>query len=286
MELIIITGMSGAGKSLASNALEDIGYYCVDNMPPALMPPFMQLCQQSTQDLDRVALCTDVRSGLLFEELLEVLPLLEETADSCRILFLDCNNETLRRRFKESRRHHPLAVDGCPMEKALQEERQMLAPLLEMADFRIDTTHLSTAQLKSRINAMFTDKPDTSMTIQILSFGFKYGFPAEADIMLDMRCLPNPYYVEELRYQTGNDQPVQDYVMSNPDAVEYLNRIETLLKHTIPLFQKEGRSQLVIAIGCTGGKHRSVTMVNQLARDLAGMTDRRILTYHRDLGRE
>ena len=286
MELMIVTGMSGAGKSQAVKALEDVGFYCVDNMPPALMAPFLQLCQQSTQSLDRVALVTDVRSGMLFEEFQAVLPQLEEAVDSCKILFMDCNAEMLRRRFKETRRNHPLAEDGRPIEQALQMERQLLAPLFDMADYRIDTTHLNTAQLKSRLAALFMSQPDTAMTVQILSFGFKYGYPAEADIMLDMRCLPNPYYVEELRALTGMDEPVQTYVMDNPDAVEYLERLAALLTHTIPLYQKEGRSQLVIAIGCTGGKHRSVTMVNKLAEKLSSMTSLRVLTYHRDMGRE
>ena len=286
MELMIVTGMSGAGKSQAVKALEDVGFYCVDNMPPALMAPFLQLCSQSTQPLDRVALVTDVRSGMLFEEFQAVLPQLEQAVDSCKILFMDCNAEVLRRRFKETRRNHPLQEDGRPIEQALQMERQLLAPLFDMADYRIDTTHLNTAQLKSRLAALFMSQPDTAMTVQILSFGFKYGYPAEADIMLDMRCLPNPYYVEELRALTGMDEAVQTYVMGNPDAVTFLEHITALLTHTIPLYQKEGRSQLVIAIGCTGGKHRSVTMVNKLAEKLTPMTDLRILTYHRDMGRE
>ena len=283
MELMIVTGMSGAGKSQAVKALEDVGFYCVDNMPPTLMLPFLQLCQQSTQTLDKVALVTDVRSGLLFDEFLQVLPTLETNVDHCHILFLDCNNEVLRRRFKETRRQHPLSEDGRPIEQALALERQMLAPLFEMADYRIDTTYLNSAQFKSRISDLFRDEPDTEMTVQIMSFGFKYGYPAEADIMLDVRCLPNPYYVEDLRRQTGMDQPVQDYVMSNPDAVKYLEHIKALLAHTIPLYRKEGRSQLVVAIGCTGGKHRSVTMVNELAKRFP---DHRLLTYHRDMGRE
>ena len=286
MELMIVTGMSGAGKSQAVKALEDVGYYCVDNMPPTLMLPFLQLCRQSTQTLDKVALVTDVRSGLLFDEFLQVLPTLEANADACHILFLDCNNEVLRRRFKETRRQHPLSEDGRPIEQALALERQMLSPLFEMADYRIDTTHLNTAQLKSRLADLFMSQPDTAMTVQILSFGFKYGYPAEADLMLDMRCLPNPYYVEELRQQTGMDKPVQDYVMSNPDAVKYLEHIKALLAHTIPLYRKEGRTQLVVAIGCTGGKHRSVTMANKLAAELEQLTDLRVLTYHRDMGRE
>ncbi len=286
MELMIITGMSGAGKSQATNALEDIGYYCVDNMPPTLMLPFLQLCRQSSQTLDKVALVTDVRCGLLFDELQQVLPQLEANVEDCRILFLDCSNEVLRRRFKETRRQHPLAEDGRPIEQAIQLERQMLSRLLEMADFRIDTTYLNAAQLKSRIADLFMTRPDTAMTVQMMSFGFKYGFPAEADLMLDLRCLPNPFYVEELRGKTGNDPEVQDYVMSNPDAVEYYNRVKALLDHTIPLYRKEGRSQVVVAIGCTGGKHRSVTLTNKLAHHLEQDDNLRVLIYHRDLGRE
>ncbi len=286
MELMIVTGMSGAGKSQASKALEDVGYYCVDNMPPALMVPFLQLCRQSSQDLNRVALVTDVRSGMLFEELQAVLPALTEAVECCHVLFLDCSNEALRRRYKETRRSHPLAEEGRPIEQALQMERQLLAPLYEMADYRIDTTHLTAAQLKSRLANLFAVRPEMAMTVQVLSFGYKYGFPAEADIMLDMRCLPNPFYVPELRPLTGMDPAVQDYVMDNPDAAAYLKHICALLGHTIPLYKKEGRSQLVIAIGCTGGKHRSVTMANRLADALKEMTDGQILVYHRDIGRE
>ena len=199
------------------------------------------------------------------------------------MLFLDCNTEVLRRRFKESRRTHPLANADCPIEEALAQERQLLAPLFEMADYRIDTTTLTSAQLKSRLSDLFRDEPDTEMKVQIMSFGFKYGYPAEADIMLDVRCLPNPYYVEELRPLTGMDKAVQDYVLDNPDAPIFLERLQALLNHLLPLYQKEGRSQLVIAIGCTGGKHRSVTMVNELAKAFA---NRPLLVYHRDMGRE
>lgn len=286
MELMIVTGMSGAGKSQASNALEDVGYYCVDNLPPALMAPFVELCRQSSQELNRVALITDVRAGTLFRELEAVLPTLQSAVDSCHILFLDCSNEVLRRRFKATRRQHPLAEEGRSTEQALEMERQLLAPLHEMADWRVDTTHLNAAQLKGRLTELFRQQGDTSMTVQVLSFGFKYGFPAEADIMLDMRCLPNPFYVEDLRPLTGMDEAVQNYVMSNPAAQEYLERIIALLGHTLPLYQKEGRSQLVIAIGCTGGKHRSVTMANRVAEALKGMTDGPVLAYHRDIGRE
>ena len=286
MELLIVTGMSGAGKSQAVSTLEDVGYYCVDNMPPALMAPFMDLCRQSSQNLKRVALVTDVRAGTLFAELLAVLPALQTAVDVCRILFLDCSNETLRHRYKEARRNHPLSEEGHSIEQALQAERKALAPLLEMADYRIDTTHLNNAQLKSRLADLFMKEPDTSMTVQIFSFGFKYGAPAEADIVLDMRCLPNPYYVEELRTLTGMEAAVQEYVMQSQDAQEYLKRMIALLEHSIPLYQKEGRRQLIIGIGCTGGKHRSVTMANQLADALKKQITCPILIYHRDIGKE
>ena len=172
------------------------------------------------------------------------------------------------------------------MEEALLEERRMLSPLYEMADYRIDTTHLNAAQLKGRVANLLMQQTGTAMAVQVMSFGFKYGFPAEADVMLDMRCLPNPFYIENLRPLTGNDAEVQDYVMSDPAATAYLERILALLSHTIPLYQKEGRSQLVIAIGCTGGKHRSVTMANRIAEALKSMTDGQVLSYHRDIGRE
>lgn len=284
MELIIVTGMSGAGKSLASNALEDLGYYCVDNMPPALMPPFLQLCRQSAQPLERIALVTDVRSGCLFEELQAVLPRLQAAAEVCRVLFLDCNNEVLRRRFKETRRQHPLAGDDRPIELALQQERLLLAPLFDTADYRIDTTYMSTAQLRSRLAEVFRDKLGASMTVHLMSFGFKYGYPAEADIMLDARCLPNPFYIDELRPQTGMDAPVQAYVMGNPDAVELLARITALLEHLLPLYEKEGRTQLSIAIGCTGGKHRSVTLCEALGDHIAALGYRTV-KMHRDASR-
>ena len=283
MEVIIVTGMSGAGKSQASHALEDLGFYCVDNMPPALMPPFLQLCRQSAQPLERVALVTDVRSGCLFEELQAVLPRLQAEADPCRILFLDCNNEVLRRRYKEARRQHPLATDDQPIDLALQQERLLLAPLFDTADYRIDTTFMTPAQLRSRLAEVFRDKLGAAMTVHLMSFGFKYGYPAEADVMLDARCLPNPYYIEELRPQTGMDLSVQEYVMSFPAAAELLVRITALLNHLLPLYQQEGRTQLSIAIGCTGGKHRSVTLVNKLAEQLS---EWKVLVHHRDMGKE
>lgn len=283
MEVIIVTGMSGAGKSQASHALEDLGFYCVDNMPPALMPPFLQLCRQSAQPLERVALVTDVRSGCLFDELQAVLPQLQAEADPCRILFLDCNNEVLRRRYKEARRQHPLATDDRPIDLALQQERLLLAPLFDMADYRIDTTFMTTAQLRSRLAEVFRDKLGAAMTVHLMSFGFKYGYPAEADMMLDARCLPNPYYIEELRPQTGMDLSVQEYVMSFPAATELLVRITALLNHLLPLYEQEGRTQLSIAIGCTGGKHRSVTLVNKLAEQLG---EWKVLVHHRDMGKE
>ncbi len=282
MERIIITGMSGAGKSQAVKALEDIGFYCVDNLPPALLPKFMELCAGNTEAPGRVAMVTDVRSGPMFDELFSSLEAMEKAGLPCRVLFLDCADETLCRRFKETRRRHPLAGEQDSTEAALEKERRILEPLVQRADYRIDTTHLGTAQLKQRITELFLEQPSSAMTIECMSFGFKYGFPAEADLMLDVRCFPNPFYVPSLKHQTGLDPEVQNFVLQAEETQEFLRRLYHLLDYLIPLYVGEGKSQLVIAIGCTGGKHRSVTVTEQLA---AYIRERghRVLTEHRDI---
>lgn len=285
MELLIVTGMSGAGKSLAVRALEDIGFYCVDNMPPVLMGKFAELCSQSTQPIQRVALVTDVRSGTMFETLEDALQAMKERGQDHRVLYLDCADEVLCRRYKETRRKHPLAGEDEPVEAALVKERRLLQPLADRADYRLDTTQLSTAQLKQQITAIFLEKPDSAMTIQCMSFGFKYGFPAEADVMLDVRCFPNPYYVPELKNQTGLDRPVREFVLASEDTREFLRRLYTMLDHLIPLYTKEGKTQLVIAIGCTGGKHRSVTIAEALAAHIR-QQGRRVLINHRDIDKK
>ncbi len=280
MEQLIITGMSGAGKSQAVKALEDIGFYCVDNLPPALIEKFMDLCDRGAEAPTRVALVTDVRSGPMFDDLHALLQGAKK--GDYKILFLDCDDQVLCRRFKETRRRHPLAGEEDTTEQALAKERRMLAPLAARADFLVDTTHLGTAQLKQRLCELFADTAENPMTIECMSFGFKYGFPAEADIMLDVRCFPNPFYVPELKQQTGLDAPVRDFVLASPDTQEFLTRLYHLLDHLIPLYINEGKSQLVVAIGCTGGKHRSVTVTEALVAHIAD-TGHRVLANHRDI---
>ena len=282
MQLIIVTGMSGAGKSQAVRALEDIGFYCVDNMPPKLMLKFAELCRQSTEPIRRVALVMDVRSGRMFDDLLASLRALSSAGQAYRVLFLDCSDEVLCLRYNETRRRHPLEDDNERVEDALIQERELLEPIAALADYRVDTTFLSTAQLKKQITDYFADEPGDTMTVRCMSFGFKYGFPAEADIMLDVRCFPNPFYVPELKHQTGLDRPVQEYVLHSEDTRLFLHNLYTLLDQLIPLYINEGKSQLVIAVGCTGGKHRSVTITEELARHIR-QTGHRALTAHRDI---
>ena len=281
MERLIVTGMSGAGKSQAVKALEDIGFYCVDNLPPALISKFMELCGHGEGAPDRMALVTDVRSGPMFEDLATALQMIDSTTPF-RVLFLDCDDQVLCRRFKETRRRHPLAGEEDSTEVALDRERQMLQPLAARADYLVDTTHLSTSQLKKRLCDLFLERPAEAMTIECMSFGFKYGFPAEADLMLDVRCFPNPFYVPHLKHLTGLDQEVRDFVLEAEDTQEFLRRLYHLLEHLIPLYVNEGKSQLVLAIGCTGGKHRSVTIAQQLAEHIIA-AGHRVVTNHRDI---
>lgn len=285
MELIIVTGMSGAGKSQAIKALEDIGYYCVDNMPPMLIQKFVELCSQSSEDIQRVALVMDVRSGKMFEDLQQTVLALQKDKQPLRILFLDCADEVLCRRFKETRRQHPLTDTNGGIETALQKERALLAPLAAIADYRVDTTHLSAGQLKAQITDIFSDGTMNTMTVQCMSFGFKYGFPSEADVMLDVRCFPNPYYIPELKDKTGLDQEVRDYVLGSSDTREFISRLTAMLDHLLPLYAGEGRTHLVVAVGCTGGKHRSVTIAGELAGHIV-QRGYRVTTQHRDIDKK
>lgn len=285
MELIIVTGMSGAGKSQAVKALEDIGYYCVDNMPPMLIRRFVELCSQSSEDIQRVALVMDVRSGKMFEDLQENVLALQKAKQALRILFLDCANEVLCHRYKETRRRHPLADEDGDIDTALQKERTLLAPIAAIADCRVDTTHLSAGQLKAQIADIFSVDGTGTMTVQCMSFGFKYGFPAEADLMLDVRCFPNPFYIPELKHKTGLDNEVRDYVLGSADTQEFLTRLRAMLDHLLPLYAAEGRTRVVVAIGCTGGKHRSVTVANALAAYIE-QSGFRATTQHRDIDKK
>lgn len=266
MELLIVTGLSGAGKSLAMHALEDIGYFCIDNIPTGLLPRLVDFAQQSESMLQKVAVVLDIRSARSSRELAQALCELDQRESPFQLLFLDASDEVLQRRYKETRRRHPISIsDGLSTTEALARERQILRPLYERADYILDTSLLSPAQHKQRICALFLDKQQQSMALTILSFGFKYGTPKEADIVWDVRCLPNPYYVPELKEKTGLDQEVVEYVMASEASRQLLAKLEELLALTLPLYVKEGKSQLTIAIGCTGGKHRSITFARLLA---------------------
>ncbi len=262
MEFLIFTGLSGAGKSNALRAMEDIGYYCVDNIPSSLLSTFYELCVKSEDPLmKKVAVVIDARGGVDFENFaLEIHKMREEKKDF-KILFLDARDDVIIKRFKETRRHHPLADKaGGATEVALQLERQSLSYLKKAADYLIDTTNMSNKQLKERINNIFLDKASDSLIVTFMSFGFKYGIPLEADLIFDVRCLPNPYYIPELKPQTGLDLPVREYVLGFEETQEFMARIIDFLDYSLPLYQKEGKSELVVGIGCTGGKHRSVTL--------------------------
>ncbi len=285
MEFIIVTGLSGAGKSRAITALEDIGFYCVDNMPPKLLPKFAELCQQSEDRLSRVAMVVDVRGGQMFDDLFDGLQELRRMGIDYKILFLECDDQVLARRYKETRRQHPLmGEDIRTVYQAVAAERRLLKPLLDRTDYLIDTTHLSSAQLKERVADLFLGDHSQAMLVQCMSFGFKYGYPAEADLMFDVRCLPNPFYEPELKHKTGLDADVRDYVRENDATRGFEERLYSLIDYLLPLYADEGKSQLVIAIGCTGGKHRSVALAEALAAHIRAGGGR-VVVNHRDIGK-
>ena len=283
MEFVIVTGLSGAGKSRAGDALEDIGFYCVANMPPKLLSKFAELCLQSQEKLSRVAIVIDSRGGRLFRGLFDELDAMREQGGSYKILFLECEDQVLARRFKETRRKHPLASEnGGSVLKAIEAERQLLRSARTRADYLIDTSHLSSAQLRERIAQLFLGDTNGAMMVQCMSFGFKYGYPSEADIVMDVRCLPNPYYVDALRSRTGLESEVRDYVLDRDETREFQRRLYDLIDYMLPLYRNEGKSQLVIAIGCTGGRHRSVCLTEELARHI-GDGGQRVMVNHRDI---
>lgn len=283
MEFVIVTGMSGAGKSHAAAALEDVGFYCVDNMPPKLLPKFAELCLQSEEKLSRVAMVADVRGGTSFDDLFDGFRALEKLGGEYKILFLECDDQTLARRYKETRRQHPLLSEKIEtVQEAIATERKLLAPLRSHADYLIDTAHLSAAQLRKQVTRLFVQDASQAMVVECMSFGFKYGYPAEADLMFDVRCFPNPFYVPELKHKTGLDAEVRGYVRENDETREFENRLYALIDYLLPLYRNEGKSRLVIAIGCTGGKHRSVALAEALAQHLAE-GGARVTVSHRDI---
>lgn len=265
MNFLIVTGLSGAGKSMAVNALEDIGFFCIDNIPIALLPRIVDFALQGENQLSRVAVVMDVRGVRNSDQLEQALADLDAKKIEYEILFLDASSQTIQRRYKETRRQHPISVtDHVSIEEAIERERRLLQPLRNRAKYVIDTSLLSAAQNKERVCSLFLDKGKCPMALTVVSFGFKYGLPQEADLVLDVRCLPNPFYVPELKNLTGLDQAVVDYVMAAPESQELLRRYESMLEYALPLYVKEGKSQLMIAVGCTGGKHRSITFARKI----------------------
>lgn len=281
MELVIITGLSGAGKTRAINALEDIGFYCVDNIPPALLGDIADLCYSASQPQQRIAVVVDTRSGELFGGLCAALDELRERHLPCRVLYLDASTEVLLLRYKETRRRHPLLEEcGGSLQKAIEEERRMMAEIHELADYTIDTSRLSPTTLRERVISIFENGSD-GMLISCISFGFRLGLPPEADLVFDVRCLPNPFYVPELRAHNGTEACVYDYVMQAPESQAMMQHLEALLETSVPLYEQEGKSQLVIAVGCTGGRHRSVATACRLTAFLR-QHGYRVELSHRD----
>lgn len=269
MRFVILTGISGAGKTTALKMMEDMGYYCVDNLPIPLVERFYELSDNASAELQKVAVGIDVRNGQNLSEMQDVLMRLQAEGRKCEILFLDSDDPVLVKRYKETRRSHPLA-QGERVDKGIGREREQLRFLKERADYIIDTSRLLTRELKVELEKIFVNNKEyQNLFITVLSFGFKYGIPADADLVFDVRFLPNPYYVEGLRLKNGNDQEIQDFVLQYEEAHEFLNRLEDMIRFLIPNYIAEGKNQLVISIGCTGGKHRSVTLANELYQRLS-----------------
>jgi UPF0042 nucleotide-binding protein len=284
--LVIITGMSGAGKTIAVQSLEDLGFFCVDNLPPVLIPKFAELIEQSQGRIAKVALVIDLRGREFFTALSESLSYIREHYTiHYEILFLDSTDAILVQRYKESRRRHPLAPDGMPLD-GIHLERKLLEDLKGWATQVIDTSSLKPAALKEKIISRFTNLDRNNISINVTSFGFKYGVPIDADLIFDVRFLPNPHYIEQLRPKTGLEPEVYDYVMKWPETQTFLTKLLDMLQYLIPLYHKEGKSQVVIGIGCTGGKHRSVALAEYLGRRLGSSDTEMVRVSHRDSDRD
>ncbi len=285
MEILIISGMSGGGKSKAASFLEDSGFYIVDNMPAAMILKFAEFCAGGGGRYARVALVYDVRTAESFNELFDVLDKLKGMEGVCRMLFLEASPAAIIKRYKETRRRHPLEKEADSLEEAVEKERELMLPVKERADFVIDTTRLSTAKLRRELLRIFNGEGEKGgMTVSVTSFGFKYGIPLEADLVLDVRFMPNPFYMEELRNQTGLDKAVADYVFGFQQTQDFLRKVEDLLGFTLPLYAEEGKTGLVVAVGCTGGHHRSVAIAHALAEFIRGQ-GYQTAEHHRDMER-
>lgn len=287
MRFVIVTGMSGAGKSTALKMLEDLGYFCVDNLPIPLMLKFGELLRKPNVEINKVALGLDIRSGQSSGELAKTLGELDQSGISYEILFLEAADETLIKRYKETRRNHPLAGDGR-VDEGLRKERVELEFLKRKAGYIIDTSRMLTRELKVEMHKIFRENKEyKNLYITVLSFGFKYGIPSDADLVFDVRFLPNPYYIEELRSKNGNDKEVKEYVMENENACAFAEKLTDMIQFLLPNYIVEGKNQLVVAIGCTGGKHRSVTLAGELYRRLeAENSQYGIRIEHRDIEKD
>ena len=286
MQLVIVTGMSGAGKSRAIDTLEDIGFFCVDNMTPQLIPTFVKILNDSTEQREKIAIAADVRLGDSFHQLFEALEELRVMDCDYKILFLDADNEVIVRRYQETRRKHPLSSKNSQSElrDIINKEREMLKKARNIANYVIDTSVISASQLKERVAELFLDDVANTLKINVLSFGFKYGTPKDSDLVFDVRCLPNPFYVPELKEHTGLEEPVREYVMKFEQAQGLAPKLLDLINYLVPLYRSEGKSQLTISIGCTGGKHRSVVFAELVGNDIKDK-GYNVSIYHRDIKR-
>ena len=283
MRCVIVTGMSGGGKSTALKMLEDAGFYCVDNLPVSLIEKFVELISMPNSEISKVALGLDVRSDQSFEDATRVLGEMKQKGYQFEILFLDADVNVLIKRFKETRRIHPLAADGR-VEDGVRTERRVLENIRRGADYVIDTSHLLTRELKEELDRIFVGNGEyNSLMVTVMSFGFKYGIPSDADLVFDVRFLPNPFYIDELKRKTGNDREVQDFVMKHEESEAFMEKLTDMLQFLIPNYVKEGKYRLVVAIGCTGGKHRSVTLANELYGRMKDRGTYGMKLYHRDV---
>ena len=286
MRFVIVTGMSGAGKTTALKMLEDMGYFCVDNLPIPLLTRFVEMFSEPEEEVKKIALGLDVRGGQDFTGLQEVLDEMDEKQTSYEILFLDAQDDVLIKRYKETKRQHPLSGSGR-VDTGIAKEREKIMFLKMRATYILDTSKMLTRELKLELEKIFVKGESfCNLYITVMSFGFKYGIPQDSDLVFDVRFLPNPYYIDELREKTGNDPEVQDYVMENDKAREFLDKLTDMVDFLIPNFILEGKNQLVIAIGCTGGKHRSVTLANALYQKLGSQENYGVRIEHRDIGKD
>jgi len=285
MRFVIVTGMSGAGKSLVTKYLEDIGFFCVDNLPPALIPKFAEISSQSEGKMEKIALVIDIRGGALLHDLFPALAEVKQSGFSYEILFLEADDDVLVKRYKESRRQHPLSLEGRLI-KGIREERKALEAIKLKANYIIDTSTLITRQLKQEINNIFLEgKTFKGIIINIISFGFKYGIPTDCDLVFDVRFIPNPYYIAPMKLKTGKDDMVKEFVLNATETKGFLTKLDDMLDFLIPNYIKEGKSQLDIGIGCTGGRHRSVAIADEVFRKLEGNMHR-VIIEHRDIEKD